>query len=108
MHGYIKDALRKIQHPMPKRPQYAPLNWTVPAYGQRIQYTPLPGAPPPATAQEITRAQAIVGTLLYNYHAVDPTLRVPLSTLASKLSTSTTTAINDVSYLLDYCSTHCP
>jgi hypothetical protein len=64
MPGYIKDALHKFQHPLPKRPQYAPHNWTVPVYGQHIQYAPLPDAAPPATAAEITRAQAIVGTLL--------------------------------------------
>jgi hypothetical protein len=51
MPGYIKDALHKFQHIMPKRPQYAPHNWTVPAYAQRIQYAPLPDAPPPETAQ---------------------------------------------------------
>jgi hypothetical protein len=50
MHGYIKDALHKFQHPMPKHPQYAPHNWTVPAYGQRIQYVPLPDATPLATS----------------------------------------------------------
>jgi hypothetical protein len=107
MPGYIKDALHKFQHPLPKRPQYAPHNWMVPAYGQSIQYAPLPDAAPPATASEITRAQAIVGTLLYNARAVDPTLLVPLSALASQLSTATTTTtIKDVSHLLDYCSTH--
>jgi hypothetical protein len=47
MHGYIKDALHKFKHPMPKHPQYAPHKWTVPAYGQRIQYAPLPDATPP-------------------------------------------------------------
>jgi hypothetical protein len=47
MPGYIKDTLHKFQHPLPKRPKYAPHNWTVPAYGQRIQYTPLPDAAPP-------------------------------------------------------------
>jgi hypothetical protein len=31
MPGYIKDYLHKFQHPLPKRPQYAPHNWTVPA-----------------------------------------------------------------------------
>jgi hypothetical protein len=62
--GYIKNALHKFQHPLPKRPQYAPHNWTVRAYGQRIQYAPLPDTTPPATAAEITRAQAIVGTSL--------------------------------------------
>jgi hypothetical protein len=45
-----------------------------------------------------------VVTLLYNTRAVDPTLRVPLSTLASQLYTATATTINDVSHLLEYCS----
>jgi hypothetical protein len=31
MPSYIKDALHKFQHTLPKRPQYAPHNWTVPA-----------------------------------------------------------------------------
>jgi hypothetical protein len=44
MPGYIEDALHKFQHPIPKRPQYAPHNWTVPDYGRRIQYSPLPDA----------------------------------------------------------------
>jgi hypothetical protein len=106
MPGYTKEALSKFQYPLPKRPQYAPQNWTVPAYGQRIQYAPLPDAAPPATAVEITRAQEIVGTLLYNARAVDPTLLVPQSAMASQLSTSTATTIKAVSHLLDYCSTH--
>jgi hypothetical protein len=106
MPGYIKDALHKFQHPLPKRPQYAPYNWTVPAYGQHIQYAPLPDAAPPATAEDIACAQSIVGTLLYNARAVDPTLLVTLSALASQLSTATTTTIKAVSHLLDYCSTH--
>jgi hypothetical protein len=106
MPGYIKDTLHKFQHPLPKRPQYAPYNWTVSAHGQRIQYATSPYMAPPATTADITRAQAIVGTLLYNARAVDPTLLVPLSTLASQLSTATTTTIKAVAHLLDYCSTH--
>jgi hypothetical protein len=101
MSGYIKDALHKFQHPLPKRPQYAPHNWSVLAYGKRTQYAPPPGTAPSATAEDITRAQAIVGTLLYNAQEVDPTLLVPLSALASQLSTATTTTIKDVSHLLD-------
>jgi hypothetical protein len=89
--GYIKDALHKFQHQLPTRPQYAPYNWTVPAYGQRIQYAPLPDAAPPATEAEITRAQVIVGNLVYNARAVDTTPFVPLRALASQLSTTTTT-----------------
>jgi hypothetical protein len=55
MHGYIKDALHKYHHPMPNHPQYAPHNWNVPAYGQRIQYAPLLDTSPPGTSQDITR-----------------------------------------------------
>jgi hypothetical protein len=82
MHGYIKDAIHKYQHPMPNRPKYDPHNWNVPAHGQHIQYAPLPDTPP-STSQEITRDQAIVGTLLYNARVIDPTLLVPLITLVS-------------------------
>jgi hypothetical protein len=62
--------------------------------------------PAQATSQEITRAQAIVGTLLYNACAVDPTLLAPLSTLASHLSTSTSTTIHAFLHPLDYCIIH--
>jgi hypothetical protein len=47
-----------------------------------------------------------VGTLLYNDHAVDTTLLLPLSNLASQLSTATTKTINAVSHFLDHYSTH--
>jgi hypothetical protein len=47
-----------------------------------------------------------VGTLLYNARVIYPTLIVPLRTLASHLSTATSTTIDDVSHLLDYCRTH--
>jgi hypothetical protein len=106
MPGYIKYSLHKFQLPLPKRPQYAPYNMTVPAYGLRIQYAPLPDAAPSATAAEITRAQEIGGTLLYNALVVDPMLCLPLSALASQLSTATTTTIKALSSLLEYCSIH--
>jgi hypothetical protein len=105
MPGYIKDALHKFQHPLPKRPQCAPQNWKVPAYCQRVQYAPPPDTAPPSTAAEITWSQAIGGNLLYNAREVDSTLLVPLSTLASQVFTTTTT-IKAAVHLLNYCSTH--
>jgi hypothetical protein len=54
--GYIKDALHKYQHPIPNLTKYAPHNWTIPAYDQRIHYAPLPDASPPETSQATTRA----------------------------------------------------
>jgi hypothetical protein len=103
MPGYIKDVLHKYHHPMPKRPQFSPHNWTVPAYGQRIQYARLPDAPPP---HDISPSQGIIGTLLYNDRDIDPTLLFLLRSHSSKLSTVTTATLDAVSHLLDYCITH--
>ena len=38
MPGYITKALRKFQHPTPKRPQHALHDWAAPSYGSRVQY----------------------------------------------------------------------
>jgi hypothetical protein len=91
---------------MPKHPQYVPHNWTVPACGQHIQYPPLPDASPPATTQDITCAQGIVGTLLHNARAVDPNILVPLITLVSQLSMEISGPMDTISQILYYCSTH--
>ena len=37
MPKYIPALLKKLQHPKPAKPQYAPYPWVVPAYRQRIQ-----------------------------------------------------------------------
>ena len=36
MPKYIPKAMIRLNHPSPKKPQYAPHNWTAPAYGQRL------------------------------------------------------------------------
>jgi hypothetical protein len=95
--------LHKYQHPPSKCPKYAPHTWTEPAYGQRIQYAPPPDESAAASAADITRAQGIVGTLLYYARSVDPTLIMPLGTIASRLSTATTTTMYATSHLLYYC-----
>jgi hypothetical protein len=105
MPGYITAMFHKYQHPPSKRPQYATHTWTEPAYGQRIQYAKPPDKSAAVSDADVTRAQGIVGTLLYYARSVDPTLSKPLSTIASRLSTATTTTMDAVSHLLDYCST---
>jgi hypothetical protein len=102
MPGYITVMLHKYQHPPVNIPQYALHKWTEPTYGQCIHYAPLPAS---ASTADITRVQGIVGTLLYYARSVDSTLIVPLSTIASRLSTATSTTMDSVNHLLDYCST---
>jgi hypothetical protein len=105
MPGYITEMLHTYQHPPAKRPQYVPYRWTEPTHGQRIQYAPPPDEIAASSTTDITRAQGIVGTLLYYARSVNPTLIIPLSTIASPLSTATSTTMDAVKHLLDYCST---
>ena len=37
---YVRKVLDRLQHPNPKRPQYAAHCWSVPAYGKILQITP--------------------------------------------------------------------
>ena len=52
------------------------------------------------------RVQQIVGALLYYSRAVDPTLAVTLSTLASEQAKATATTNTKITQLLNYCATH--
>ena len=40
MSDYVSKVLDRLQHLKPKRYQYAPHSWSVPAYGKRIQIVP--------------------------------------------------------------------
>ena len=40
---YIPALLKKLQHPKPAKPQYAPHPWVVPAYGQHIKMAKVDG-----------------------------------------------------------------
>ena len=39
MLDYISISIHKFQHPKPKQNHHAPHDWTVPAYGFKVQYT---------------------------------------------------------------------
>jgi hypothetical protein len=74
-------------------------------YVPRIKYDTLPDASPPETFQAITHAQGLVGKLIYNTRAMDPTFISPLSTLAPQLLMSAPANMDAISHLLDYSST---
>ena len=84
MTNYENKALRKFQHPTPKRAQYAPHQWTLPNYGATKQLaTPLDNSPPIPEEQK-HRIQKIIGTFLYYARAVDCTIIPALNTLAEQ------------------------
>ncbi len=106
MPGYIEWALLRFQHPYPKCPEHAPHAWQCPTYGTKIQYCPDPDTTTLLHAANRQCVQEVIGVLLYYACAVDPTMLVALSTLASQQAVGTQATLHALTQLLNYCATH--
>ena len=80
MPKYIPASLKKLQHPKPAKPQYAPHHWVFPAYGQRIKMATVDESKQ-LDSKGIRRVQSIVGSILYQSQALDSTTMVALNEL---------------------------
>ncbi len=105
MPGYISKALTKYQHPKPVTPPHAPYKVAPIQYGARIQRVEV-DTTQPLTPKDIKRVQDIVGTLLYYARAVDPTLLVQLSAIATCQNNGARAVADPCHQLLDYDATH--
>ena len=61
---------------------------------------------PPLHSTDLKTLQQILGTLLYYARAIDNTMLVAISTLASVQATGTKATLNAAIHLLNYCATH--
>ena len=61
---------------------------------------------PPATPEEITCTQSIVGSILYYARCVDLTVLAALSTIAAEQAKATKNTIKNTNQLLNYLATH--
>ena len=84
MPTYIQEALHKFQHPAPYCSQDAPRAWNQPVYGAAVQYADQHNDSPLLPPKSIKLVQQIIGTLLYYNIAVEPTMLVAISTIASQ------------------------
>ena len=105
MPQYVQKALNKFLHKPPIRPQYAPHKWTLPAYGQRVQYVTTTLTTPKLTIKEQRRLQSIIGTFLYYGRAVDPTILPALNDLSTYQANPTTETLQRSRMLMDNLST---
>jgi hypothetical protein len=105
MPGYIERALHRFQHPSPKKPQHSPHAWTAPNYSAATQAAIAEDTTSPLGAADITFLQQIIGTLLYYARAVDNTMLVAISTLASVQAKGTEATMDAAVHLLNYCAT---
>ena len=105
MPKYIPAMLKKLQHPSPKAPQYAPHQWVKPIYGSRLQMAPVDESAP-LSPQGIRRVQSIVGSILYYARALDSTMLPALNDIGSKQASATTGTNKQCKMLLDYAATY--
>ena len=99
MDGYVEQALKELQHAIPKQHHYAPSKATDPVYGQKVQY---------ATVDEseiLNKALAtfihkVTGKFLYYARAIDITMQHALNDIASSKKTQDT--LKATKYFLDY------
>jgi hypothetical protein len=106
MPGYIKKALVWFGHKPPAKPQHQPHKHPKPTYSTTIQYAKVADATKPLSKDEKKYIQQIIGTLLYCGQAVDATILVGLSSLASAQSLPTKDTMQQTHHLLDYVANH--
>jgi hypothetical protein len=106
MPGYIKKALVQFGHKAPTKPQHQPHQHTVPTYGATVQYAKAADTSKVLSKEDKKYIQQVIGTLLYYGRAVDATILVALSSLASAQATPTDDTMQRTHHLLDYVATH--
>ena len=94
MPKYFARALHKFKQSLQKfhpdnKPEYSPHKHVEPNYVQKVQYAEPTDDAPTLDSDNINLIQKIVGTFWYYGIAVDNTVLVALSTIASEQSVAT-------------------
>eukprot|EP00804_Cyclotella_cryptica_P012930 CCRYP_002289-RA/>CCRYP_002289-RA protein AED:0.24 eAED:0.24 QI:0/0/0/1/0.5/0.33/3/0/1110 len=106
MPRYIDKVLQRFQHPVPSSPQNGPYKPFPKKYGAAA-HDPIPtDASAPLDSDDQKRIQQIVGALLYYARAVDNTILLSLSAIASEQAHPTQLTHTNCQQLLDYCALH--
>ena len=84
MPDYIPDALKRFKHERPGKVQLSPHPHTPPNYGAKQQYAKEEVEEPEVSKDEKLFVQQVLGTFLYYARAVDSTMLVTLSAIASE------------------------
>ena len=106
MPGYVQKQLQRYKHALPSKPQHCPFSPQPKQYGSEAQRPIEPDTSPPLSELEIKEIQRVVGSILYYARAVDLTVLMALSTIASEQSKATEQTMQRCKQLLDYLATH--
>ena len=106
MSKYVGKQLLRYNHPHPEKPQHCPYSPNPIKYGKDNQETVPCDTSPKLDEKGKKRIQQIIGSFLYYARAVDPTILMALSAIASQQSAPTEQTRNRVHQFLDYMATH--
>ncbi len=106
MPGYGQKQLQRYEHALPSKPQNCPFSPQPKQYGSEAQRPIEPDTSPPLSEEEKKQVQRLVGSILYYAGAVDLTVLMALSTIASEQSKCTQQTMHRCKQLLDYLATH--
>jgi hypothetical protein len=102
----IAKQLLQYEHPHLTKPQHCPYNPNLIKYGQDNQATDPINTSPKLDKANKKCIQQIVKSFLYYVHAVNPTILMALSAIASQQALLTEDMRNCVNQFLDYMATH--
>jgi hypothetical protein len=106
MPGYIIKQLQKYKHASPPKPQHCPYAPQPEQFGSKAQRPLPPNTSLLLSNADIKHVQRIIGSILYCARAVDLTMLMALSTIASEQSKGTEHTMTKTKQLLDYLATH--
>ena len=106
MPGYISKALSRFAHEPPSKPQHQPHPHAEKIFGATVQYAKAPDNSPVLPPDKKTYIQQVLGVLMYYGRAVDATILVALSSIASAQAAPTELTLSLIKQLLDYVATH--
>ncbi len=102
MPEYVTNALKRFQHPPPPERQDQPHPHIAKLYGAKEQHAIHIDNSPPLNKAGKKFIQEVTGVFLFLPRAVDLTMLMPLSTLASKQATPTEQTMETCLQFLDY------
>jgi hypothetical protein len=106
MPTYVAKQLLGYEHPHPTKPQHCPYNPNPINYGQDNQATDPFDTSPKLNEANKKRIQQLVGSFLYYARAVNPTILMGLSAIASQQALPNEDMRNCINQFLDYMATY--
>ena len=99
---YIPDALKCFKRDKPKIWQGSPNQHTVPNYGAKQKFAEAESNEPVLGKENKKYIQQVLRTFLYYARAVDPTMLVALSAIASEQASPKKSTMKKLDQFLDY------